>query len=95
MYYIITIFNFVAVSWDYVICLAKQRDLFSSNKFKLENKGIIFKARRCVRPDKTRARPLFKWNDEGIARFISRNNIVVLWCESFHVYSYNHYQIVV
>ena len=42
--------------------------------FKLENKGIVLKARWFVRPDKTRARPLFKWNDEGIARVISRNN---------------------
>ena len=27
-----------------------------------------------VRPDITRARPLFKWNDEGIARVIQRKN---------------------
>ena len=40
----------------------------------LENKGIVFKARWFVRPDKTRARPLLKWNDEGIARVISRKN---------------------
>ena len=43
-------------------------------KYKLENKGIVFKARWFVRPDKTQARPLFKWNDEGIARVISCTN---------------------
>ena len=42
--------------------------------FKLENKGIVFKARWFVRLDITRARPLFKWNDEGIARVIPRKN---------------------
>ena len=40
----------------------------------LENKGIVFKARWFVRFDITRARPLFKWNDEGLARVISRKN---------------------
>ena len=42
--------------------------------FYLENKGIVFKARWIERPDKTQARPLFKWNDEGIAQVISRRN---------------------
>ena len=36
--------------------------------------GIVFKARWFVRLDITRARPLFKWNDEGIARVISRKH---------------------
>ena len=40
----------------------------------LENKGIVFKARGFVRLDIIQARPLFKWNDEGIARVISRKN---------------------
>ena len=42
--------------------------------FYLENKGIVFKARWFVRPDINTARPLFKWNDAGIARVISRKN---------------------
>ena len=42
--------------------------------FYLENKGIVFKARWFERPDKTQARPLFKWNNEGIAQVISRRN---------------------
>ena len=39
-------------------------------RLKLENK-VVFKARWFVRPDVTRAWPLSKWNDEGIARVIS------------------------
>ena len=43
--------------------------------YKWENKGkLFFKAIWFVQPDKTWARPLFKWNDEGIARVISRKN---------------------
>ena len=40
----------------------------------LKNKGIVFKARWFVRLDITRERPLLKWNDEGIARVISRKH---------------------
>ena len=40
----------------------------------IENKGIVFKARWFVRLNITRARPFFKWNDEGIALVIPRQN---------------------
>ena len=40
----------------------------------LENKCIVFKAQWFARPGITRARPLFKLNDEGIARVIPRTN---------------------
>ena len=40
--------------------------------FNLENLEVLFLKRDGL--DITRARPLFKWNDEGIARVISRTN---------------------
>ena len=45
--------------------------------YELENKGMVFKARWFVWLDITRARPLFKWNNEGIARVISRKIMVI------------------
>ena len=48
--------------------------IFLKQVDELENKGIVFKARWFVQIDITQARPLFKWNDEGIARVISRKN---------------------
>ena len=50
------------------------RNTMDTLAYQLENKGIVFKARWFVRLDITRARPLFKWNFEGIARVISRKN---------------------
>ena len=46
-----------------------------NTKGELEIKVLFLKHDGFVRPDnKTRARPLFKWNDEGIARVISCKN---------------------
>ena len=50
----------------------------NDDDYYLENKGIVFKAKWFVICMAwyhiTLARPLFKWNDEGIARVISRTN---------------------
>ena len=59
------------------LCISLEAVIMMGNCYenlKLENKGIVFKARWFVRPDINTARPLFKWNDEGIARVVSRKN---------------------
>ena len=70
---IIITLNMVLIIWSiYSRPVTHYIGLPQKNNVYLENKGIVFKARWFVRLDKTRAWPLFKWNDEGIARVISR-----------------------